>query len=120
MASRHNFRKLEIWKKGLELVDFTYGVIANFPEIEKFNLRSQLMRCSVSVPSNIAEGTSKATDLHFAQYLDHSIGSCYEWETQIIISHRRNYISDKKFAEAIELVQHLQSKLSRFKDNLNP
>ena len=51
---KHNFRKLEIWKIAMELVSKTYLVIEHFPIDERYGLRSQITRCAVSIPSNIA------------------------------------------------------------------
>ena len=61
---KHNFKKLRIWQESLELVIDTYKMTKTFPSEEKFGLISQLNRCSVSIPSNIAEGTSKSTNKH--------------------------------------------------------
>ncbi len=78
---KHNFKKLLIWQESLELVIETYEITKNFPSEEKFGLSSQLNRCSVSIPSNIAEGTSKSSEKHFKNYLETSLGSAFEWET---------------------------------------
>jgi len=67
---RHNFKKLQIWQEAIELVTLNYGFTATLPDYEKFGLRSQLNRCSVSIASNISEGTSKRTNKHFMKYLD--------------------------------------------------
>ncbi len=56
---KHNFKKLKIWQEGLALVIETYKMTKNFPSEEKYGLSSQLNRCAVSIPSNIAEGTQK-------------------------------------------------------------
>jgi four helix bundle protein len=72
MAARHNFRKLKIWNEGISIVSATYKLVKQFPDIERFNLVTQLIRCAVSIPSNIAEGTSKSTDKHFNKFLDDS------------------------------------------------
>ena len=77
---KHNFRKLKIWKYSIELVYKTYRITKTFPNDEKFGLTSQLNRCSVSIPSNIAEGSSKSSDKHFKNYLEISLGSAFEWE----------------------------------------
>lgn len=80
MASRHNFRKLGIWKEGIEVAKTTYATTNNFPKSEMYGLSSQMQRASVSISSNIAEGTAKGTDKHFLQYLETALGSAYEWE----------------------------------------
>ncbi len=56
---RHNFKKLQIWTESMNLIDDTYNFTSKLPDYERFGLRSQLNRCSVSIASNIAEGTSK-------------------------------------------------------------
>ncbi len=96
---KHNFRKLKIWKKSLELVFETYRITKIFPTDERYGLTSQLNRCSVSIPSNIVEGTSKNSDEHFNTFLETSLGSAFEWEKQIIIARGLGYITNKKFNE---------------------
>jgi len=96
---KHNFKKLIIWQESLELVIETYKTTKTFPPEEKFGLTSQLNRCSVSIPSNIAEGTSKSSEKHFKNYLETALGSSFEWETQIIIASRIGYINQNKFTE---------------------
>ena len=119
MAAKHNFRKLKIWQEGIAITSETYKLVKDFPDIERFNLVPQLIRCAVSIPSNIAEGTSKSTNKHFKKYLDDSLGSAFEWETQIIVANNEKYISEEKFSELINKIQHLQKMISRFQDGLN-
>ena len=76
----------------MELVDDNYQFTSTLPDYEKFGLRTQLNRCCVSIASNIAEGTSKRTNKHFLQYLEHSLGSAFEWETQLNICLRQKFI----------------------------
>lgn len=75
---RHNFKKLQIWLLAMELIDENYKLTATFPDYEKFGLRTQMNRCSVSIASNISEGSSKRTDRHFIKFLDDSLGSAFE------------------------------------------
>tara|TARA_R110002096_G_scaffold209470_1_gene396629 strand:- start:296 stop:568 length:273 start_codon:yes stop_codon:yes gene_type:complete len=76
--TKHNFKKLLIWQESMSLVVETYDLTKKFPSEEKFGLISQLNRCSVSIPSNIAEGTSKGTIKHFKSYLETALGSAFE------------------------------------------
>jgi len=117
--ANHNFKNLKIWQEGISLVDETYDIISQFPSLEKFNLIQQLIRCSVSIPSNIAEGTSKSTDRHFKKYLDDSLGSAFEWETQIIIAERRKYINKEQFKLLEGKIQQLQKMISGFTKHLD-
>ena len=115
---RHNFKKLKIWEEGMSIVDETYDLVDTFPSLERFNLISQLLRCSVSIPSNISEGTSKSTDKHFNNYLEASLGSAFEWETQLIIAYRRKYINEEKFQYLENKIQQLQKMISGFQSGL--
>ena len=112
--SRHNFKKLKIWREGMELVVETYKVTKTFPSEEKYGLISQLNRCSVSIPSNIAEGTSKSSEKHFRTFLEISLGSAFEWETQITIAEKLKYISSDEFEELEIRIIQLQKMISGF------
>mgnify|MGYP002795056713 FL=1 len=57
MRQRHNYKNLKIWKLGLDIANEVSDLLVNFPTHEKYDLSSQLSRCSVSMPSNIAEGS---------------------------------------------------------------
>ena len=116
---RHNFKKLKIWEEGMKIVDQTYDLIENFPSLEKFNLTSQLIRFSLSIPSNIAEGTSKSTDKHFNRYIENSLGSAFEWETQLIVAYRQSYIDQEKFETLTNRIQKLQKMISGLQGGLN-
>jgi four helix bundle protein len=116
---RHNFKKLKIWKEGIFLTKETYKMVKSFPDFEKFNLVSQLIRCAVSIPSNIAEGTSKRTNRHFIQYLENSLGSAFQWETQLIIAFAEEYISEEEFQRSELKIQEIQKMISGFIDGLD-
>ena len=115
---RHNFKKLQIWEESIELVTLNYKFTATLRDYEKFGLRSQLNRCAVSIPSNISEGTSKKTNKHFTTFLEHSLGSAFEWETQLIIYKNLNFISEENFNNFEKRIQKLQQKISNFIDSL--
>ncbi|MBB6682228.1 four helix bundle protein [Aequorivita sp. 609] len=118
MAAKHNFRKLTIWKEGIELTKETYSTTDTFPKSETYSLTSQLQRAAVSIPSNIAEGTAKRTDKHFLQYLDNALGSAFEWETQLIIAFEVGYISNERFKHLEIKIQSIQGMITRFMENL--
>ena len=61
----HNFKELLVWQKSIELVEFIYTLTVTFPEEEKFGLRSQMQRCAVYIPSNIAEGSGRVSPKEF-------------------------------------------------------
>lgn len=94
----------------MDLIDETYKITSTFPDYEKLGLRGQLNRCSVSIASNISEGTGKRTDKHFIKFLEDSLGSAFEWETQLIVSKPQGYISEKSFEKFEKQVTILQKK----------
>ncbi|MFD2541835.1 four helix bundle protein [Lacinutrix gracilariae] len=115
---RHNFKKLKVWQDAIALVSDNYKLTRSFPEIEKFNLVSQMNRCAVSIPSNISEGSSKSTNRHFKKYLENSLGSAFEWETQLIVSYNERYLNKNKFEELENKISQIQKMLGKFIDNL--
>jgi four helix bundle protein len=114
----HNFKKLKIWEESMQLVSETYKMTRKFPDFERFGLSQQLNRCSVSIPSNIAEGTSKSSDKHFGKYLEDSLGSAFEWETQLIVAYNENYISKNRFEVLEEKINKIQKMISGFRSGL--
>ncbi len=114
MMKRHNFRRLEIWTKGIDLAIDTYKLTQEFPREERYGLISQIQRASVSIPSNIAEGTSRSSDKHFVTYLENALGSAYEWESQLVIANEIGYVNPSEFNNHLSSIQNLQGKISRF------
>lgn len=114
MGVKHNFRKLEIWEKGISLVKETYSFTSSFPKSELYGLSSQMQRCAVSIPSNIAEGCAKSTRNHTIKYIETALGSAYEWETQLIISYEVGFIAEDKYKALVEQIRELQRKVAAF------
>tara|TARA_R110001592_G_scaffold145825_4_gene369533 strand:+ start:4700 stop:5059 length:360 start_codon:yes stop_codon:yes gene_type:complete len=114
---RHNYKNLKIWNVGIEIVDDIFKVTDSFPKEEKFGLVSQINRCSVSIPSNIAEGSSR-TDKSFSHFLDISLGSSFELETQLIIANKREYISEEQLKTLEEKIAEFQKMTMSFQNKL--
>lgn len=91
---RHNYKNLKIWKLGIEIANDISDILIDFPKHERYDLSSQLSRCSVSIPSNIAEGSAR-TNKSFSYFIDISIGSSFELVTQLIVANHRKYIDNK-------------------------
>jgi len=81
-----NFRELNIWIKGMGIAKDVNIILPQLPDFEKFGLTIQLSKSSVSIPSNIAEGSAKSSDKDFKRFLEFSLGSSYELETQLILA----------------------------------
>ncbi|CAM3469515.1 hypothetical protein AEQU2_02534 [Aequorivita lipolytica] len=104
--------------ESMSLVSNTYKITRAFPDFEKFGLVSQMNRCAVSIPSNIAEGSSKSSNKHFKQYLEIALGSSFELETQLIIAFNELYISEEKFKYLEEKIKQIQKMISGFQSRL--
>ncbi|WP_223608044.1 four helix bundle protein [Chryseobacterium sp. OSA05B] len=115
---KHNFKNLNIWKLSIELADEIYTVTDSFPKSEEFGLKSQLRRCAVSVASNIAEGSSRSSNKDFNRFLEISLGSLYELQTQVIISNNRQYFESSKNEIIENKITELQRMISGFQKNL--
>jgi len=89
-----NHKELEVWKESILLAKWIYFITDKFPRQEIFGLSSQMKRCSVSIPSNIAEGAARESDKEFIHFLYISLGSLAELETQIILSHEFGYLGE--------------------------
>lgn len=100
-----NFRKLDIWKNGIEIVKVIYSLTNKLPNEEKFGLRSQITRAAVSIPSNIAEGSSRNSEIEFRRYLEIAIGSLFELETQLIITEELGFIEPDELNTIFDLLE---------------
>ena len=114
----HNFKELKIWQKSRELLKICYTVTSEFPDEEKFGLISQIRRASVSIPTNLAEGSGKSSNKDFSRFLEISISSAFELETLFIAATDLNFISCEKSAEIISLIQEIQKMIFAFRRNL--
>lgn len=84
-GKRHNYKSFKIWQLGIEIANETYNIVKTFPDVERFDLSSQMNRCSISIPSNIAEGSAR-TNESFSHFLDISLGSSFLIRNTINIS----------------------------------
>ena len=82
-----DFRKLKVWEKSHALALAIYRTTAGFPNSEMYGLTSQIRRCSISIPSNIAEGCGRSTNGDLLRFLDIAMGSAKELEYQLLLSY---------------------------------
>ncbi len=109
-----DFRQYEVWKKAISFTTEIYKLTMVFPPSEKFGLVNQLQRATVSIASNIAEGASRTSEKDFAHFLEISLGSSFEVETQLVISRNLNYISEIEYDKIINELTILQKQLNNF------
>ena len=103
---------------GLKLSFLISDILESFPKHERYDLTSQISRCSISIPSNISEGSSR-TDKSFRHFLDISLGSSFELGTQLLIAHHKKYINTKQLEELENLISEWQRMTMGFQNGLN-
>jgi four helix bundle protein len=109
-----DYRKLRVWQKAHALTLRTYAVSATFRRPEAWSIRDQMTRAAVSVPSNIAEGSGRGTDLDFRRFLWHSVGSCNELEYDFLLARDLNLLpagTHRELAEQVEEVRRMLTAL---------
>ena len=104
IMNNSDFKQLIVWQKAMDIVEDVYVLIKSLPYEERFGLCDQMRRCSVSIPSNIAEGHRRISNKEFIHFISISRGSIAELETQLILCHRLNYIE-------LEMISKLCDKL---------
>lgn len=92
---------LEVWKRSFAIVKRIYLITDDFPTEEKYGLVSQLRRASVSVPTNISEGSARNSQKEFLRFLYFSLGSLTEVETLLLLSIELGFIKSKELIEEI-------------------
>ena len=114
----HEYRNLKIWEKARTLCNEVYMHTKQFPKQERYSLVNQMRRCSVSIASNISEGSGAGTDDNFKRYLNISTASICELETQLYISYDLKYISAEKLEMTISKTDELKRMIISFKKSL--
>jgi len=106
------YRDLMLWQKAMALVTEIYKVTKSFPRREDYGLTSQLRRCAVSIPSNIAEGYGRNSRNEYIRFLQIASGSLYELQTQLEIAANLGYLKKDEFELLYESTREVERMLS--------
>ncbi|MEC8693238.1 MAG: four helix bundle protein [Bacteroidota bacterium] len=101
----NNFKNLHIWVSSMSLVMDIYDLVKKVNQAEKFGLIDQIKRSCVSIPSNIAEGSSRTSIKEFQRFLNISLGSAFKLETQLILVKKLYDIESKEIFSALSVLQ---------------
>jgi four helix bundle protein len=115
----HNYEKLTVWQKAMDLVFLIYKITGMFPKTEIYGLVSQMKRSAVSIPSNIAEGSRRKTKKDFAHFLVMAFGSGGELETQLKIAKKLEFVTMKEYNEVDILLNEIMKMLNKLIENTN-
>lgn len=109
-----NFRNYKVWMDAVSYATRIYKVTVEMPWFEKKGICDQLQRAVVSISSNIAEGAAKPSDIEFAHFLDMSLGSAFEVETQLMIAKKIEYINESQYQVLIEKLSSIERQINAF------
>jgi len=109
-----DFKKLLIWQKGMTIVNEVYTAAGLLPNEERYGLRSQITRCAVSIPTNIAEGSAKKSDKEYRRYAEIALGSSFELETHLLIVQQQRWLPEDKVEAILSLTIQEQKMLTTF------
>jgi four helix bundle protein len=115
---KHNFKNLKIWILSMEITSDIHKISLDFPKNEIYGLVSQMNRAAVSMPSNIAEGSNRG-NIHFKHYLNISLGSSFELQTQLLIANQNKYITNEKTIEIENKIIEFQKMTTGFISKLD-
>ncbi len=104
----NKFKELKIWRKSINMVTEIYSITRTFPKEEIYGLTSQIRRCAISIPSNIAEGAGRGSKKDFSHFLDIAKGSSFEPETQLLIATNLHYLEKEKFDDLSSELDEIQ------------
>ena len=108
------YKDMEVWKESMTLALMVYKLTERFPKTELYGLISQIRRCSVSIPSNIAEGSVKFSNKETLRFVEISIGSLAELDTQLLLSKDLDYHTEEAVFNQIKKVNALLLGLKKY------
>ena len=114
------FERLEVWHKAVEYAGTIYDVTRTFPEDERFGLTNQLRRSSVSISSNIAEGSSRSSRVDFNRFIEIAYGSLLESVSELRIAHKQKFISNSDLERIYRQAEELAKMLSGLRRTIKP
>ena len=118
MSFYFSYRKLNVYNLSKELVQDVYEAVSLFPNTERYALGDQLRRAVVSVPSNIAEGTTRQSYKEQYHFLEIAFGSLMETMCQMEIANNLNYISQEKYKEVEDKIIRVYKMLSAMQSTI--
>ena len=111
-----SFEKLAVWIEAKEFLKLIYAITAKFPDMEKFGLVSQLRRATLSISSNIAEGSARKTYKDKAHFTTLAFSSAVEVLNQLLISFELDYISEEDYLRSREMLESITNKLNALRN----
>ena len=113
-----NFDKLDVWQKAIDFADLVYKLTRQFPDEERFGLTNQMRRAVVSISSNIAEGTSRTSQIDFGRFIEIATGSVFEVTSQAFIGRWQGFLKEESFRAMYTAAEEIGRMLSGLRKSL--
>ena len=113
-----NFEKLTVWQKAVDFADFVYRETRRFPADERFGLVSQMRRASVSISSNVAEGSSRMSRTDYARFIEIAAGSVFEVVSEAMVARRQRFLETSAFEHLYASAEELSKMLSALRSSI--
>lgn len=113
-----NFRNLEVWTESMELAKTVYQVTKHLPGEEKYGLVAQMRRAAISIPANIAEGSSRRTSVDFARFLEIALGSSFELETYLELVRSFDKSESNDFSLLMDQLHLIQKRVNALRESI--
>ena len=113
-----SYEDLKVWQLAMELVELVYMVTEKFPKKEQYRLVDQLCRASVSVPSNIAEGSMRHTTREYIRFVGIAQGSLAEVETQVMIAKKLGFLEENDYLNIMNVASDVGKMLNGLRSSL--
>ena len=114
-----DFKKLDMWKHAMDLVDLVYDLYDGLPWQDVSECKGQSQRAAISIPSNIAEGNSRRSEKSKYRFMEIALGSAFELETQTLSAMRMKWCRMEQAERIIVAVDRQQKMIMGFMDKLN-
>ena len=109
---------MKIWQSAMQLCNIIFIITKEFPKAELYSLTSQINRSAISVPSNIAEGSSRSSNKDFNRFIEIALGFLFELQTQIVLAGYKNYINKDELKDLENRIEEQQKMISGFMNSL--
>jgi four helix bundle protein len=113
-----DFKKLNVWVRGLDIAVRVYKVCQCMSSGNQYSLGAQIKKSAVSIPSNLAEGSSRRTDRDKYRFAEIALGSAFELETQLLVGVKAGVIDDEDALKVMDELKELQASIYKYMNAL--
>ena len=113
-----NFKKLRVWQNGFDIAVKSYKLVQTFPKEALFGIAGQITSSALSIPSNIAEGSSRSSEKDYCRFIEIALGSSFELDTQVLVADALNFGDTGMRRDLMEMILQEHTMLHSFLSTL--